>query len=162
MDYWNRFTMPCSPMNLLSVDSERVSQQAIPVAYGTIRIDIGFRAGLIVEDRAIVEISRSRSSRRFTKNNFTSNLSAAGRQAAWPADQLQRGADQGRHHPYRQWTGRRISRKVARTPRTRGKLRVPRLAGLRFKTSLVLSRRRPRPANARTRPGFRTDDPSLR
>jgi GxxExxY protein len=33
-----------------------VSQQAIPVAYGTIRIDIGFRAGLIVEDRVIVEI----------------------------------------------------------------------------------------------------------
>lgn len=33
-----------------------VSQQAIPVVYGTIRIDIGFRADLIVEDRVIVEI----------------------------------------------------------------------------------------------------------
>jgi len=33
-----------------------VSQQAIPVVYGTIRVDIGFRADLIVEDRAIVEI----------------------------------------------------------------------------------------------------------
>ena len=33
-----------------------VSQQAIPVVYGTIRIDIGFRAGLIVENRVIVEI----------------------------------------------------------------------------------------------------------
>src|ERR1035441_10365323 len=33
-----------------------VSQQAIPVVYGTIRIDIGFLAGLIVEDRVIVEI----------------------------------------------------------------------------------------------------------
>jgi GxxExxY protein len=35
---------------------QTVSQQAIPVVYGTIRIDIGFRANLIVEDRAIVEI----------------------------------------------------------------------------------------------------------
>jgi GxxExxY protein len=34
----------------------RVSQQAIPVAYGTIRIDTGFRADLIVEGRVIVEI----------------------------------------------------------------------------------------------------------
>ena len=33
-----------------------VSQQAIPVVYGTIRIDTGFRADLIVEDRVIVEI----------------------------------------------------------------------------------------------------------
>ena len=33
-----------------------VSQQPIPVVYGTIRIDIGFRADLIVEDRVIVEI----------------------------------------------------------------------------------------------------------
>jgi GxxExxY protein len=43
-------------MNLLSVDSGRVSQQAIPVVYGTIRINIGFRADLIVEDLVIVEI----------------------------------------------------------------------------------------------------------
>jgi len=35
---------------------QTVSQQAIPVVYGTIRIDIGFRADLIVEDRVIVEI----------------------------------------------------------------------------------------------------------
>src|SRR5947209_6961325 len=33
-----------------------VSQQPIPVVYGTIRIDIGFRADLIVEDRVVVEI----------------------------------------------------------------------------------------------------------
>jgi GxxExxY protein len=33
-----------------------VSHQAIPVVYGTIRIDIGFRADLIVEDRVIPEI----------------------------------------------------------------------------------------------------------
>ncbi len=33
-----------------------VSQQAIPVVYGTIRADIGFRADLIVEDLVIIEI----------------------------------------------------------------------------------------------------------
>jgi GxxExxY protein len=33
-----------------------VSQQPIPVVYGKIRIDIGFRADLIVEDQVIVEI----------------------------------------------------------------------------------------------------------
>jgi hypothetical protein len=61
-----------------------VSQQAIPVVYGTIRMDIGFR----------------------------------------PAHQFQRGAHQGWHFPYRQWTGRRVSRKAARTPRTRVKVRL--------------------------------------
>jgi GxxExxY protein len=33
-----------------------VSQQPIPVLYGTIRIDTGFRGDLIVEDQVIVEI----------------------------------------------------------------------------------------------------------
>jgi GxxExxY protein len=33
-----------------------VSQQPIPVVYGTIRIDTGFRADLIVEHQLIVEI----------------------------------------------------------------------------------------------------------
>src|SRR5262245_43577934 len=33
-----------------------VSQQPIPVVYGTIWIDVGFRADLIVEHRVIVEI----------------------------------------------------------------------------------------------------------
>ena len=35
---------------------QTVSQQPIPVVYGTIRIDIGFRADLIVEDQVIVEV----------------------------------------------------------------------------------------------------------
>src|SRR5437868_10687778 len=34
-----------------------VSQQPIPVVYGAIRIDIDFRADLIVEDRVFVEIT---------------------------------------------------------------------------------------------------------
>ena len=33
-----------------------VRQQAIPVVYGQVRIDTGFRADLIVEDKVIVEI----------------------------------------------------------------------------------------------------------
>ena len=33
-----------------------VSQQSIPVVYDGIRIDTGFRADLVVEDRVIVEI----------------------------------------------------------------------------------------------------------
>src|SRR5580692_4979505 len=66
----------------------------------------------------------------------TSHLSAAGRQTTWPADQLQRGANQRRHYAYRQWTRTRVSRKVARTPRTPVKLR---LVGLRSKTSLALA-----------------------
>ena len=33
-----------------------MSHQPIPVVYGTIRIDTGFRADLIVEDQLIVEI----------------------------------------------------------------------------------------------------------
>lgn len=33
-----------------------VSQQPIPVAYGNLRIDTGFRADLIVEDKVIVEL----------------------------------------------------------------------------------------------------------
>lgn len=32
------------------------SQQPIPVVYGTVRMDMGFRADLIVEDKVIVEI----------------------------------------------------------------------------------------------------------
>lgn len=32
------------------------SQQAIPVLYDNVRIDIGFRADLLVEDKEIVEI----------------------------------------------------------------------------------------------------------
>lgn len=33
-----------------------VRQQPIPVAYGNVRIDTGFRADLIVEDKVIVEV----------------------------------------------------------------------------------------------------------
>src|SRR5438105_5498238 len=90
-----------------------VSQQPIPVVYGTIRIDIGFRADLIVEDRVVVEIK----SVEVLAQKAASDVSEVGRQTAGPADQFQRSTDQGRHHPHGQWTGRRVSRKAARTPR---------------------------------------------
>jgi hypothetical protein len=78
---------------------------------GRIRIDIEFRADLIVEDRVIVEIRPVEALARFTKSNLS------------PIGDHQRGVHYGWHFPYRQWIGRRLSRKVARTPRTRVKLR---------------------------------------
>ena len=49
--------LPCRPCYELAQRGLRtVSQQPIPVVYGTIRIDTGFRADLIVEDQVIVEI----------------------------------------------------------------------------------------------------------
>jgi len=47
-----------------------LSQQAIPVLYGAIRIDIGFRADLIVEDRVIVENQVSRGRRAGSQKAF--------------------------------------------------------------------------------------------
>ena|SRR5438105_513904 len=55
-DYWNRFTSAVLAYELAQRGLRTVSQQPIPVVYGTIRIDIGFRADLIVEDRVVVEI----------------------------------------------------------------------------------------------------------
>jgi len=46
---------PSSPMNFLSV-APNGEPAANPVVYGAIRIDVGFRADLIVEDQVIVEI----------------------------------------------------------------------------------------------------------
>src|ERR1700733_340423 len=102
--YWSRSTMLSLPMNLLSVDSPLVSQQAIPVVYGTIRIDIGFRADLIVEDRVIVEIKSVEALAPVHKKQLLTYLRLADKTTG-PADQLQRGAHQGWHFPYRQWTG---------------------------------------------------------
>jgi GxxExxY protein len=47
-----------------------VRQQAIPIAYGDVRIDTGFRANLIVEEKVIVEIKSVEQVARFTKNSF--------------------------------------------------------------------------------------------
>jgi hypothetical protein len=83
-----------------------VSQQTIPVVYDGIRIDTGFRADLVVEDKVIVEhqIRRDAPS---GPQEADSDLSPARRQATWLADQLPRGTDQRRHHANRQRAGRR-------------------------------------------------------
>ena len=80
-----------------------VSQQAIPVVYDGIRIDPGFRADLVVEDKVIVEI-KSVEVLLPVKQEAASDLSPTRRQAAWLADQLPGGADQRRHHANRQRT----------------------------------------------------------
>jgi GxxExxY protein len=72
-----------------------VSQQAIPVVYGTIRIDIGFRADLIVEDRVIVEIKSVEAIAPVHKKQLLTYLRLADKRL-WPADQLPRGAHQSR------------------------------------------------------------------
>ena len=95
---------------------QTVSQQAIPVVYGTIRIDIGFRADLIVEDRVIVEIKSVEALAPVHKKQLLTYLRLADKRLGLLI-KLQHGAHQGRHFPYRQWAGRRVSRKGARTPR---------------------------------------------
>ena len=47
-----------------------VRQQPIPVVYDSIRIDTGFRADLIVEDKVIVEVKSVELLARFTRNSF--------------------------------------------------------------------------------------------
>jgi GxxExxY protein len=46
-----------------------VNQQAIPVVYENVRIDTGFRADLVVEDRVIVEIKSVESLARSTRSS---------------------------------------------------------------------------------------------
>src|SRR5271165_5631573 len=73
----------------------------------------------------------------------TSHLPAVGRQATWPADQLQRGADQGRHFAYREWAGKKSltqRRKDAKnTKNTSEGHGASSLVGLRSKTSLAFA-----------------------
>jgi GxxExxY protein len=47
-----------------------VRQQAIPVVHENVRIDTGFRADLIVEDKVIVEVSPSNFSPQSTESSF--------------------------------------------------------------------------------------------
>jgi hypothetical protein len=61
-----------------------VSQQPIPVVYGTIRIDIGFRANLIVEDKVIAARTprtpirlRASASRRFEVEDLARRFTVA-------------------------------------------------------------------------------------
>jgi GxxExxY protein len=95
-----------------------LQQQSIPVVYENIRIDTGFRADLVVEDKVIVEIKSIDLIAGPQKAAF--DLSPAGRQTSWLAHQFQRGSDQGRHHPHCQRVERLSfsqSRQVAKTHR---------------------------------------------
>ena len=97
------------------------SEQAIPVIYGTIRIDIGFRADLIVEDRVIVEIKSVECLAPVHKKQLLTYLRLADKRLGllinFNANLIKDGITR-----HRQWTGRRVSRKVARTPRKHVKL----------------------------------------
>jgi len=114
-----------------------VRQQPIPVVYENVRIDTGFRADLVVEDKVIVEIKSVESLAPVHKKQL-SNLSPASRQASWLADQLPRGPHQGRHHAGCQWTRRRYSRQVAKPQRCVGKPRHPLLGISRGASDVML------------------------
>jgi GxxExxY protein len=88
-------------------------QQMIPVVYEGARIEMGFRADLVVQDSVIVEIKSIAEIAALHRKQLLTYFTS-GEQAAWPADQFQRGVDQGWHHARRQWTGRIISRKDAK------------------------------------------------
>jgi GxxExxY protein len=47
-----------------------VSQQVIPVVYENVRIDAGFRADLVVEEKVIVEIKSVELIARSTRSSF--------------------------------------------------------------------------------------------
>jgi len=101
-----------------------VRQQPIPVVYEQVRIDTGFRADLVVEDKVIVEI-KSVEVLRPGPQKATPDLSPAGRQAAWLAHQLPGDTHQRRHNAHCQWTRRRFSRKVAKPQRRVGDIPSP-------------------------------------
>jgi GxxExxY protein len=54
-----------------------VRQQPIPVVYESVRIDAGFRADLIVEDKVIVKVKSVELLARFTKNRLLTYLRLA-------------------------------------------------------------------------------------
>ena len=45
-------------------------QEAIPVVYEDIKMEVGFRADIIVEDLVLIEINRLKLEWRFTQNKF--------------------------------------------------------------------------------------------
>ena len=77
-------------------------QQAIPVVYENVRIDAGFRADLIVEDKVIVEIKSVELLLPVHKKQLLTYLRLADKRLGF-TDQLPRGAYQRRHHTNSQW-----------------------------------------------------------
>ena len=72
-----------------------VRQQAVPIVYQGIRIEMGFRADLIIEDQVIVEIKSVDAVAPVHKKQLLTHLRP----------------HQGRHHPHREWTSGLISPK---------------------------------------------------
>jgi PD-(D/E)XK nuclease superfamily len=100
-----------------------VNQQAIPVVYGTIRLDIGFRADLIVENQVIVKIKSVESLAPVHRKQLLTYLRLADRRLSLLINSSTALIKDAIIHRHR--TGRRASRKAARTPRTPVKLQYP-------------------------------------
>jgi GxxExxY protein len=71
-------------------------QQALPVEYDGARIDIGYRADLIVDAVVIVELKAIAKLQPIHEAQLLSYLKAE-RLSCWSVDQLPRAAPQGRH-----------------------------------------------------------------
>lgn len=84
-----------------------IRQQAIPVFYEAIRIDIGFHANLMIENRVIVEIKAVETVAPEHKRQLLTYLKLADKRLGLLIN-LQRRFDQSPHHPHRQRTQRMI------------------------------------------------------
>ena len=71
------------------------NQVGIAVEWDGVKLDLGFRADLVVEHCVIVELKSIEAVARYTKDPF--DLPAACGPSAWAVNQLRRGADQKRH-----------------------------------------------------------------
>ena len=97
-----------------------VRQQPVPIVYQGTRIEIGFRADLIVEDLVIVEIKSVEVVAPVHKKQLLTHLRLADK----AAHKLQRGPHQGRHHSDRKRHAGLISRKDAKAQRYPSGLRL--------------------------------------
>jgi len=90
-----------------------VRQQAVPIVYQGTRIEMGFRADLIVEDKVIVEIKSVEAIAPVHKKQLLTHLRLADKRLGLLI-KFQRRADQRRYHAHRQRHARLISRKDAK------------------------------------------------
>src|SRR5207248_1231080 len=77
-----------------------VRQQTVPIVYQGTRIEMGFRADLIVEDSVIVEIKSVEAVAPVHKKQLLTHLRLADKRLGG-AHQLQRSVDQRWHHAHR-------------------------------------------------------------
>ena len=113
-------------------------QKAVPLVYGGVKLNCGFRADLVVAGRVAVELQMQRCSppRRRSPATIPSPLAE---HSGWIADQLPRRSPERRHSPIgEQLPGRRFprrkasKRKVRREPALRAQRRAARPAGWFF------------------------------